>query len=404
LVKVPDHRQAFRQGNAVAILAFLCCGILYSNNSVSAFEQGLDQHQWCKGELRFEKRTLCLNNSSSLKTIGESILNLVNGVPNFSKTSDVKQVDDSAIQLLVPAMAWDWESTVTGITPREQYQFSDHMPQSCAPHVQFASSSASFSENYKAFLNVLAPNFQPENILKDAESKLKPPDSKPADSLTPTGWTKVKDGSGLLRWQPDWIVSQTPRDWIARVATKGGNSGTIKLNMTVSPGSNDTSGGEQLLKFQSDDGKWQSITLKSGQVKNIEISAEAWDRIPVYPGEWYSSAIIGFGRNGPFRYGYESSQFFGNKGLLSCRVSELVVAYKPKFKMDVDDSFLGKHNQKLLKAIELQVAGFAFKKSANGSAGVLIHSEKTIVGTTQYSASSTSSTPLIVGVIIEKIN
>jgi hypothetical protein len=317
---------------------------------------------------------------SSLKTVGESILSLVNRVGN----SPSKEFASSNIQLLMPMEDWDWNPTEIGVTSREQYQFCDRMPQSCEPHAQFASSSKSFSDNYRTFLELFDPNFKPESLLRDAKSKIRPPEENPSSSISPVGWTKVPDGSGIYRWQPDWIVSSTPNDWIAKVVTSGGNGGTIELNTIFSTGS------EQGLKFRTDDKNWQSIAPEPDRIQSIKIYAPAWDRIPIYPGAWYNSSLISFGNE-------------RQRSLLCCRISELVVAYKPKLMMDVDDSFVTQYQAQLSRATELELLGFVFKKLASELIDKLVDLKKTVTGGT-YSVQSASPAPVIVGVILEKIN
>jgi len=321
--------------------------------------------------------------------IEEATLNVVNQVSDSPRAVSDEQAANSNFQLLIPAMDWNWNPSAIGVTPREQYEFCDHMPQSCKPNAPFFSSSKSFSENYQAFVQVLASSFQPNQILKDTKSKLTPPTTAPAETkFVPDGWTKVTDGSGLSRWRPDWSIS-----------ANGGYSATIKLKTLVSGESNPT-GNEQLLRYRSDDGNWHSILIQPGDVSNIEIYAEALDRIGIQPGAWYNSAILGLGRNGPFISGYQSSTFFSDSGLLGCRISEFVVAYKPKLTMNTSNSFVTKYNKQLLRATELQVAGFVFKKSDSNLVDGLLKSEKKNGGN-RYSASLTSTVPKIIGVFIE---
>ena len=106
---------------------------------------------------------------------------------------------------------------------------------------------------------------------------------------------------------------------------------------------------------------------------------------------------------------YQPSEFFGSRGLLRCRVSELIVAYKPRLTMYVDNSFVVKHHKQLLSASELEVAGFIFKKEQNISAKrnssvkAFIKSKQTVNGT-RYLVSSIDASPLIIGIIIERLN
>ncbi|MGB5593499.1 MAG: hypothetical protein WBM62_05620, partial [Crocosphaera sp.] len=330
--------------------------------------------------------------------IEEAILKTINQVPTSKKRGLIELPTAPNFQLLEPAIEWNWEVTAIGITPREQYEFSDHIPQSCEPYAQFFSSSNSFSDNYKAFLNVLAPDFQPSTILSDAKLKIQEPETPPADtSNVPDGWTKVYDGAGILRWRPIWTISASPDDWKSRVLNNNKFSGSINLTDIILDSNNNERNNQPLLKYKVNNSNWQSISPKSEQINNIEIYAEAWDRIQIYPGHWYDSSIIGLGKNGPFISDYHSSDIFGNTGLLKCRVSEFVIAYQPQLTMNVSNSFVNMYGKQLANAAELQVAGFIFKKSTNNP----IRKIKQNDNYTQYIANSNSSEPLIVGVFIE---
>ncbi|QLE42895.1 hypothetical protein FD723_22260 [Nostoc sp. C052] len=342
-----------------------------------------------------------MNKSQTLRKIQEATFNAVKQICGSPITDFEEQSTNPNFQLLIPMRDWNWEITQNiGVTPREQYEFCDHMPQSCKPGVQFSSSSKSFSDNYKAFVETLDPSFRPEQILKETNSKLTlEPTTKPADtSDVPDGWAKVIDGSGILRWRRDWST-ENPNDWISRIQTNGGYSGTISFTTLVS-GEDKTNSNEQLLRYRSDNGNWHSILIQPGEVQNIKIYAEAWDRITIQPGAWYNSAILGIGSDGPFISGYQPSTFFSDSGLLGCRISEFVVAYKPKLTMDTSNNFVDNYNKQLLSATELQVAGFIFKKSDSNLVGGLIKSEK-MNGGNRYSTSLTSIVPKIIGVFIE---
>lgn len=334
----------------------------------------------------------------SIKIIEEAIIKTINQVPTSKQRGLIELSTAPNFQLLEPAIEWNWEVTAIGITPREQYEFSDHIPQSCEPSAQFFSSSNSFSDNYRTFLDVLAHNFQPSTILSDAKSKIQEPATPPADtSNVPDGWTKVYDGAGILRWRPDWILSAHPEDWKSRVLTNTQFSGTINLIDTILNSNNNDLNNQPILKYKGNNSNWQSIFPQPEQMNKLEIYAEAWDRIQIYPGRWYNSSIIGLGKNGPFISNYHNSDIFGDTGLLKCRVSEFVVVYQPQLMMNVSNSFVEMYGQELLNTTELQVAGFIFKKSANNP---LLKAEQNVDYTT-YIANYNSSAPLIVGVFIE---
>jgi hypothetical protein len=282
-----------------------------------------------------------------------------------SSNNTITPVVDSNFQLLVPMKDWDWDTPATGYISQEQFELSDHIPQSCEPFDQFTSSSQSFSDNYRSFLYSLDPEFQPKSLLEDAKSKIGFPNGSTGESFKPRGWTIVSGDDGIDRWKPYWGISNQPGNWIISIKAQSGN-GTIKIPLKIL-------GSNNLLEFPIGDKVFQFIVKRPSY---IEISAEAWDRIQIYPGDWYDSGIIKLGSKGPFLQGYIENRrdfndtklipIFGPEGMLRCRVSELVVAYKPCLGMLID----------------------------NGSVAP---------GREEYYC-STSPGPVIVGVIIEKIN
>ena len=321
----------------------------------------------------------------------------------FDRTRSALVVD-SNFQLLVPMKEWDWDVQSSGYITQEQFELCDHIPQSCEPYDQFTSSSQSFSDNYRAFLYALDPEFQPNSLLENAKSNIRIPNGTPSESHKPRGWTIVRNDDGIDRWQPYWSISNQPRDWRG---INGGNGGTIKIPVN-------TLGSKKLIEFLIGDKVFQLIVTRPSKVQNIEIYAEAWDRIQIYPGDWYDSGMIKLGSKGPFLPGYVENigdsndtnlgvPIFGPRGLFCCRISELVVAYKPCLIIDVNDSLVTQDREKLMNATELQIAGFVLNKSGSGNVYELLKTKKNDAGTTYYYC-STSPRPVIVGVIIEKIN
>lgn len=323
--------------------------------------------------------------------------------PNKSSNNIITPVVDSNFQPLVPMKEWDWDIQATGSISQEQFELSDHIPQSCEPFDQFTSSSQSLSDNYRAFLYALDPEFQPESFLEDAKSKIEFPNGSPGESFKPRGWTIVKGDDGIDHWEPYWGVSNQPGNWINSIKAQGGNGGTIGIPLKIS-------GSNNLLEFPIGDKVFQLIVKRPSY---MEISAEAWDRIQIYPGDWYDSGMIKLGSKGPFLQGYIENRrgfndtklvpIFGPGGLLRCRVSELVVASKPCLRILIDNGSAAPDREGSVNTTEVQMNGSALNKSKSSNADARLEFEKSDNGIINYYC-STSSDPVIVGVIIEKIN
>ena len=73
--------------------------------------------------------------------------------------------------------------------------------------------------------------------LQRAIDMMQIPSGDPASNNAPAGWTKVPDGSGILRWQPDFHIDTTGADW--RAALSNGSAGAFSIAMKSSQSSSD---------------------------------------------------------------------------------------------------------------------------------------------------------------------
>jgi hypothetical protein len=319
-----------------------------------------------------------------------------------SQLKDLKAeaVRQPPLQRLEPAMEWDWAPTVEGIIGAAPYHFYDSMPASCAPEALYVSTGDSFSGDYFAFLELLRSDFQPEQLLVQARSAAVRPQSDPASSPSPRGWTKMQSATNLIQWAPDWSPAQTPQGWLQSVSAGRefpARSFTLDPRMEFSGG--ETPATFSLVQARIGTGARQPLMLEHGELMGLSFSAQAWGRVPISPGDWYKSGLVTLARNGPFVGGYTRNQVFGPTGLLRCRVAEMVLAYKPSLQTRVSPNFATRHDATLAAATELSVGGILIKGTDQQPG--LVRRQDDSSTSVVLEGTTTSEAPLIVAVMLE---
>jgi hypothetical protein len=248
--------------------------------------------------------------------------------------------------------------------------------------------------------------------LKDAIAAIKLPDTDPASSTAPRGWTKVPDGSGILRWQPDWQIETSGRNWRAELTRGSQGSFTIELNASDSSSNleNSWAGGSasynNFFWGVSGSGGWSKMDLTESD-KNVKatISVQSSTTVEVTPGAWYDGGFMkdlatgggqGYTIASPYHATGGANALFGQGGLLSTRVSSLLVVYKPSFSITMSKSTYNKNVQKFNGSGGFRIGPFQFGGSG-GHESTYTHS--TSDGTT-FTGKSTSDYPLIIGVTV----
>jgi len=252
------------------------------------------------------------------------------------------------VQMLMPMVPWDWPTATTGTIPYQQFVLSDTVPASTSPGVPYEPTGASFSSNYTAFLNLLAARQFPSPSLLDAALALTAqPPSAPAMTTAPDGWVTSPDSAGINRWRPAYGVNITPDAWLRQVAACPGSEVTLTLPI------ND----EKALAVTDPAGHTQALSL-AGEADYVQITATALAQVMVTPGRWFQDALVRLGRNGPWLAGLAPAAPYG--GMLSARVSGLIVAYDPVLRIVGPDPVNSVTGAALAAAQSVQIAGFTF--------------------------------------------
>ncbi|WP_414573058.1 hypothetical protein [Nostoc sp. CCY 9925] len=248
--------------------------------------------------------------------------------------------------------------------------------------------------------------------LQNAIDAIKLPDGDPASSTAPRGWTKVPDGSGILRWQPDWKIETSGRDWRAELTR--GSQGSFSVDLDASDSTNNlqnswasgTAGYDTFFWGVDGSGGWSKMDLTESD-KNVKatISVQSSTAVEVTPGDWYDGGFMkelalgggqGYTINAPWKATGGDHGLFGKGGLLSTRVSSLVVVYKPKFSITMSNSTYNKNVQKFNASAGFRIGPFQF----GGSGGHESEYTHSTSGGTTFTGESTSDYPVIIGVTV----
>jgi hypothetical protein len=253
-----------------------------------------------------------------------------------------------AVQMLMPMAPWDWPTATIGSIPYAQFILSDTVPASSVPGVAYEPTGASLSGNYTMFLNLIAARqFVAPNILDAAIAMTAQPPSTPGTATAPDGWAASPDSAGIIRWRPAYGVNLTPDRWLTQLANSQGSEVTLALPI------ND----EKALAVTDQAGQTTVLSL-AGEADHAQITAAALAQVTVTPGRWFQDALLRLGRNGPWLSGLAPDAPYG--GMLSARVSGLIVACNPVLRIVGPDPVNSVTGAALSAAQSVQIAGFTF--------------------------------------------
>lgn len=308
-----------------------------------------------------------------MNLIAEQFTNQLDSLFSGSKDGENAPVLTTPAQLLVPANTWDWAVAPDGTILLQQFQFADFMPQSAQSGVMYTASANSFTENYRTLLEII-PNSFPQNLLNSAKAEIAVPTGNPANDPTPSGWTKVTDGGGIIRWEPIYSLSTSASQWKLEVQTGViDNPGTIVINLDKN----------QNLPVLADnpDGINNSSSLDSSVFEKVSITAASWGQITISPGSWYNSGVVTLSKT------YVPKTTFSS--LLSARVSAFYVAYKPVFNFSSSTPV----DQTVMKEISTTPELYAL--------GIKVRAGQPSNNAKSINLTSTSPDPSIVAVVVE---
>lgn len=286
-------------------------------------------------------------------------------------------------QPLIPAQDWDWTVAAPGQIASQQFLLADNLPQSVAAGTEYAASSGSFSENYRLFLDMInADTFPAAAQLTKARRLVAEPTDLPSGGTAPRGWVRV-DRSGVLRWAPNWITSDSCQRWTTRANASPSQPQTITI-----PLKNRQVAGNLIAEGGQASAQTGAATLLSA-FSTLSVTAAAWGKITFTPGDWFVSSMLLLGQN----YISKPATFFGPKGLLRGRVSAFYVGLDVSITISGQTALSDAKKQSISSDPNLKIMGVEVALDATASS---LDSTKPTVTYKQ-----TQTTPQIVAVEIE---
>lgn len=272
-------------------------------------------------------------------------------------------------------------------------------------------------EAAQASYQSLVRAYQPQT-LQQAQDAAKLPTGNPVNDPAPRGWAKVLDGGGNLQWQPDYMIGTTGEDWRAKLTSGSIGAFTLTLKASEANTSLSKSWAGASVSYGTPfwgvnaSGSWSQMDLSANDKSvSVTISAKSSTVVSVTPGAWYDGGFIsnlakatqgsegqGWTITSPWvaKGGKGSSSLFGQYGLLSTSVAQLVVVYKPSFEITMSENTFKSHSEMYKASLGVRIGPFTFGGSGGHASG---WSHKTS-GSTSFTGESTSEDPLIVGVMV----
>jgi hypothetical protein len=288
----------------------------------------------------------------------------------------------NALQLCNPPLSWDWEISPTGTISSNMFTFCNSVPDD--PDADTFVAGGNFFDAYQGFLAWLNDDFIPQHTLQRLLQLASQPIGSPNDIAAPDGWVKVNDGGELLRWQPAYSATNTPKNW--KLHNRIEDAPALNIPINDIPLS--------IFKIVDSDNNDHPIDIN--QVDSVSLTAKAWDRVRISPGKWYNSTMVDQARtqNGVFKQDQKINKLVGANKLLSARISEILVVMEPVLHIVTRDAA----TNELLASSEANAVQVAEVTIENPN----VSQQTTADGTTHWQLGSNPDQPYILGVFLEK--
>lgn len=279
------------------------------------------------------------------------------------------------VQPLDPAIAWDWPNLGPNQISLQQWNFCDTQPASSAAGQTFASGTGSFSDAYRAFLELVDPaTFVPVSMLTSARDAAAFPTVPVGSGVGSPGFIVVPNSGGVGQFKPEWLISMTPGQWAI----------------------------DQASGFHYDAGALSGFFRGTSEVAALDarrrdttLNVTDLARVLVYPGAWYSDSFVRLAATGPFVGARPPRDVVGPGGILRCRVTEFLVAAEFAASATFDPSDAQALMQHLASAPATRIGPLA-------AADAKVQATP-VAGGTRVAATTPQGKPFIVAVSVQPI-
>lgn len=255
--------------------------------------------------------------------------------------------------------------------------------------------------------------------LQAALDGLEKPTADPATAPSPAGWTKVPDGSGILRWQPSFRIGTNGGDWRAQLSQ--GSQGSFEISLAAAESTSDfdkswaggDAGYDAFFWGVAGGGGWERMNLtEDDDSVTVNIGVKSSTLVNVTPGSWYDGGLlseIARAQQGSGGQGWKITEpwvpcseegrnsLFGPNGILKTGVAQLLVVYQPSFRITMGHDTYERHHEKFQAGGGIRIGPFHF----GGHGG---HESDYRHSTNQentFEGQSTSTFPQIIGVVVD---
>jgi hypothetical protein len=271
-----------------------------------------------------------------------------------------------------------------GTSSAALYEFCSYIPQQPSAFGPFQPSSQRLSESYALFLSALAPSQQ----VSLAQAALD----------APANQTQVQYPNGAMK-MPTWIATEDAQAFVASVSGKPGLGSTIRVDL--SGGDDSSPSGPTLFSVSRPGGENVPIRLAAGEVRQLELRADAWGDIPLHPAAWFNGSLVRLFSGGPFVSGFTSDKFFGSNGILRGLLTGLRVGLNVSVVATVSDAAAAELQKAAPAGAAIRVAGLGFAAESVGATeanGISQLNLPSVAALSPAGLPIPASTPVIVGV------
>ena len=265
------------------------------------------------------------------------------------------------------------------------------------------------SDQYADFLAM----FSTDPKIKEDMQSIKTP-TVAIGGPAPAGWTKVPNTDGSLSWRPVFNLGTEGQAWRGKLTQ--GSAGGFEITLDASKADNQiekswaaaSASYDAVFWSVSGSGGWERNTqLQSDASVTATVKVQSSTLVPITPGVWYDGGLMRDLARGTSsgtvldqgwtaKGGPGSHSIFGEYGLLSTRVSNLVVVYKPSYSITMASSTFSSFHQKIEAGGGVRIGPFTF----GGSGGNERTETHSTGNKTTLTSTSTSDNPLIIGVTV----
>ena len=251
--------------------------------------------------------------------------------------------------------------------------------------------------------------------LSESEKPSSPNQNKPGFAKMVTNGGTVISENYLVAQGKDWIaeLKKKAKERDSRPATSAGDEETL-LNVSLGLSTTVPAKSGVTLKVNdpffgvfTSDRKWEDFSITTNDKKvSVVVGVGALTHVPIHPDpHWYNHRYLHkLAQRDSWNPPFTTKDVFGEKGLLSQKMTKFLAAYHITFKVTVSPDTYKKFEPHFKAAHGFRIGPFRFGAGANAASK---HStnwkHEAMSDTSTFKGESMADYPTIIGVIVDKI-